>query len=135
MARPCGRAIITAFRLIASRPFSRRCASSVADHDRADAGTVPAVAVSITVMVAVPIKVAPIVVVVAVPEHAPIAIVKVVIIVDMKTACTAEGGVAIPATDACHRLGEAQLVLRGLDAGRAADTHRIGAIGPQRRAQ
>jgi hypothetical protein len=119
------------YQQFAGRSFSGRKVSSIADHDRADPGTVPAVAVTVTVPVAITVMIP-----IPVPEHASIAIpIAIVVVVGEEAARPAEAVIAIPATDAFDLFDEAQLVLRRLDAGRAADTHCIGAIGPQRRAQ
>jgi hypothetical protein len=103
----------------------------MANHDRPHAVTVSA-----TVTIAVPITVSiAITVPIAVPEYAPIAITIVVIIAFKEAARAAEAFVANPATDACDLLGDAELVLRKANVGRAGETHRIRAVGQQRRTE
>jgi hypothetical protein len=96
--------------------------SSIADHDRADARTIPAVAIPIAV---------PIMITVAIPECAPITITIVVIAVREEATRAADAVVANPATYALDLLDDARLVLRQSSAGEA---DRIRAIGQQRRA-
>jgi hypothetical protein len=107
-----------------SRLFSRAGTSSIADHDRADARTIPAVAIPIAIAV-------PIMITVAIPECAPITITIVVIIVREEATRAADAVVANPATYALDLLDDARLVLRQSSAGEA---DRIRAIGQQRRA-
>jgi hypothetical protein len=108
--------------------FSRASPSSVADHDRPHAGTVPAVAITVAITVAIPI---PVPIPIAVPE-APIAI---VIVIAEEAACAADAIVAKPSTDAFDLFDDAQLVLCRLNAGCAGEADRIGALRQQRRAE
>jgi hypothetical protein len=84
-------------------------------------------------VIAVPIEVV-VAITVTVPEHAPITIAIVIIIVTRVEAThrAAEAVIAFPATDAPDLLDEAQLVLRRPNIGGAGQVDRIGAVGQQR---
>jgi hypothetical protein len=106
--------------------------ASIADHDRSHAGAVSAITVAIAVTVAVAVTI-PIPIPITVPEHAPIAIV-IVALEEAARAADAEV-VANLATHARDRLGDAELVLRQTNIGRAGEADRSGAVGQQRRAE
>jgi hypothetical protein len=104
-------------------------AASIADHDRAHAGTVTvaAIAVAVTVPIAIAVTVT---VAITVPEHAPITIA--IIVIAEEAARLAEAVITKPAAYALDLLDDAQLVLRRRNTGRAGETDRVGTVGQQR---
>jgi hypothetical protein len=110
--------------------FSRVGASSVTDHNRPHAGTVPAVSISVPVAITVAITIT-----IAIPE-APITIaIAIVVIVREETPRAAEAVIARPATYALDLFDDAELVLCRLNTGSAGKADRIRAVGQQRRAK
>jgi hypothetical protein len=93
--------------------------ASIADHDRPHAGAVSAI-VSIAIAIAVSIPIA-----VTFPENAPIAIAIIIIAIEAARAPTA----IVKKTATHDLLGDAQLVLRQSNIGRAGEADRLGPVG------